>query len=88
MKEATASARESDEKSAAVEGKVSHVVAPTTGGSPALQSMTFQPGEGIGLTIVKRLCDLLDASLEVASSADTGTAFRVLFPKHFLSLRS
>jgi signal transduction histidine kinase len=42
-----------------------------------------QPGEGIGLSIVKRLCELLDASLEMASSAETGTTFRVVFPRTY-----
>ncbi len=42
----------------------------------------LHPSEGIGLSIVKRLCELLDASLEVASSAGTGTTFRVVFPRH------
>jgi len=39
-------------------------------------------GEGIGLAIVKRLCELLDASLHVASSAE-GTAFRVTLPRAY-----
>jgi signal transduction histidine kinase len=38
------------------------------------------PGEGLGLTIVKRLCDLLDASLEVESQVGVGTRFRILLP--------
>lgn len=38
------------------------------------------PGEGIGLSIIKRLCELLEASLELISSGDNGTAFRVVFP--------
>lgn len=83
LKEATASARESDEKAAAIEGKISKVVEPAPGGSSAVRSMVFQPGEGIGLSIVKRLCELLDASIEVASSSDTGTTFRVVFPRHY-----
>lgn len=40
-------------------------------------------GEGIGLSIVKRLCELLDAELEVATASApgaTGTTFRVHFP--------
>lgn len=84
LKEATASARESDEKAAAIDGVASRVVAPAPGGLPAERSSVFQPGEGIGLTIVKRLCELLDASLEVASSSTAGTTFRMVFPLHYL----
>jgi len=40
-----------------------------------------QPGEGIGLTIVKRLCELLDASLELATKPGQGTTFRVILPR-------
>ena len=42
-----------------------------------------EPGEGIGLSIVKRLCDLLDASIEVKSAKNTGTTFRILFPRRY-----
>jgi signal transduction histidine kinase len=42
-----------------------------------------EPGEGIGLSIVKRLAELLHASIEVESSADRGTTFRVFFPKQY-----
>jgi signal transduction histidine kinase len=38
-------------------------------------------GEGIGLSIVKRLCELLDATLELHSEANKGTTFRVRFPR-------
>jgi signal transduction histidine kinase len=40
-------------------------------------------GEGIGLSIVKRLCDMLDATIEMSSSPDTGTSFRILFPRQY-----
>jgi signal transduction histidine kinase len=40
-------------------------------------------GEGIGLAIVKRLCELLDASVEVETREGTGTTFRVVFPRHY-----
>lgn len=42
----------------------------------------LHPGEGIGLTIVKRLCDLLDARLEVESNAN-GSVFCVIFPMQY-----
>ncbi|AKD57131.1 sensor histidine kinase [Spirosoma radiotolerans] len=34
-------------------------------------------GEGVGLQIVKRLCDLLDANLEIESQSGRGTLFRI-----------
>lgn len=40
-------------------------------------------GEGLGLSIVKRLCDLLDAAVEVESREDEGTTFRILFPRRY-----
>ena len=48
-----------------------------------LHALRGDPGEGIGLSIVKRLCEILDASLEIESIRDKGTTFRILFPKHF-----
>ena len=38
------------------------------------------PGEGVGLSIVKRLCELLDASLELETSPGKGSTFRVVLP--------
>jgi len=40
-------------------------------------------GEGIGLSIVKRLSDLLNATIELESSAEVGTIFRVMLPRHY-----
>lgn len=42
-------------------------------------------GEGIGLSIVKRLCEMLDASIELESSAGEGTTFRIMFPRRYQS---
>ncbi len=44
-----------------------------------------EPGEGIGLSIVKRLCEMLDATIEVQSVVGVGTRFRVYFPRHYNS---
>lgn len=48
-----------------------------------LHALRGDAGEGIGLSIVKRLCEILDASLEIESIRDKGTTFRILFPKHY-----
>jgi len=42
-------------------------------------------GEGIGLSIVKRLAELLDATVEVQTQEGTGTTFRVLLPRRYTS---
>lgn len=42
-----------------------------------------QPGEGLGLSIVKRLCELLDATIELNSEIGVGTTFRVLLPRRY-----
>lgn len=40
-------------------------------------------GEGIGLSIVKRLCELLDASIELETQRGRGTTFRIVFPARY-----
>ena len=42
-----------------------------------------QRGEGVGLSIVKRLSDLLNATIELESSAELGTIFRVILPRRY-----
>jgi signal transduction histidine kinase len=41
------------------------------------------PGEGVGLSIVKRLCELLEASLELATKPGHGSTFRVILPSRY-----
>jgi signal transduction histidine kinase len=40
-------------------------------------------GEGVGLAIVKRLCELLEATMELQTEPGKGTTFRVKFPLHY-----
>ena len=44
-----------------------------------------EAGEGIGLSIVKRLCEMLDATIELKSETGVGTSVRILFPRHYNS---
>lgn len=54
--------------------------------APSLHRRVSRPsrhqraGEGIGLSIVKRLTELLDSTVEVESVYGAGTTFRILFP--------
>jgi signal transduction histidine kinase len=45
-------------------------------------------GEGIGLSIVKRLCELLGTAIEVKSGPDAGTEFRLSFPADMAGSRA
>jgi signal transduction histidine kinase len=82
LKEATATARETDAK----EANCLHVLTEAPGAAKiARQSRAQHAGKGIGLSIVKRLCELLGASVELASSPYTGSTFRVLFPRSYKS---
>ena len=47
-----------------------------------------EAGEGIGLSIVKRLCEMLDATIELKSEPNVGTSVRILFPRHYNSFSS
>ena len=44
-----------------------------------------EAGEGIGLSIVKRLCEMLDATIELKSEPNVGTSVRIFFPRHYNS---
>ena len=41
------------------------------------------PGEGIGRSIVERLCELLDAAVEMESDPGKGTTLRIVFPRRY-----
>jgi signal transduction histidine kinase len=57
--------------------------APAPGRAEAAAAGAEEAGEGIGLSIVKRLCEMLDATLEMKSVEGAGTSFRILFPRSY-----
>ena len=73
------------EQEAKKAGQDSTFVAP----APVLSSESMHrpdyqaPGEGIGLSIVKKLCELLDASLEFETERGKGSTFRVILPRRY-----
>jgi hypothetical protein len=69
-------AAEAEASSAAAQA---HVPAPAPT-LPSASSSAPPHGEGVGLSIVKRLCELLDASIELSTEPGKGTTFRVTFP--------
>lgn len=64
-------------------GQVAHVSRADVPASESAHAPVLPPGEGIGLSIVKRLCTLLDATIEIDSLRGQGTTFRVVFPKSY-----
>lgn len=65
------------------EDKVTHIDEEDAGVSePGFTHQADKHGEGIGLSIVKRLCELLDATVAVDSDA-SGTRFEILLPRDY-----
>ena len=84
LKEATDAAQDVEQHAPMEEAEsLAHDPAPTLASESAARGQRLPPGEGIGLSIVKRLCELLDASIELQSDAGQGTTFRVIFPRRY-----
>ncbi len=83
LQEATEVAEEGAEESAVKQESPAKVA--TSGVVPLVDSRPVhqEAGEGIGLSIVKRLAELLDASVELESSPEQGTTFRILLPRRY-----
>jgi signal transduction histidine kinase len=73
LKRATDEAHEVEQRDAA----------PTLASQTSTTPQPAPEGEGIGLSIVKRLCELLDATIELESPSGKGTTFRVTFPVRY-----
>ena len=78
LQEATADARHAEKNG----GEGARAPA-STAIPPDPRPVHQERGEGIGLSIVKRLCELLDAAIELDSKPDVGTVFRIVLPRHY-----
>jgi signal transduction histidine kinase len=84
LREATEMARDVEDAAPPAEaGSLSTQPAQTLTSESPSRNPGVPSGEGIGLSIVKRLCELLDASIEVQSASGQGTTFRVIFPRSY-----
>lgn len=83
LQQATEEAQEVEDKDAATSPLENNDPAPTLTSLSSHQAQQPPLREGIGLTIVKRLCELLDASIELQTSPGEGTTFRVSFPINY-----
>ena len=80
LKEASDEAHAPEEESALPGSSIQADRAATLPSQSQAHAAAPPPGEGIGLSIVKRLCELLDASLELETAEGQGSTFRVTFP--------
>jgi two-component sensor histidine kinase len=83
LQQATEEAQEVEDKDAATSSSESSDPAPTLTSLSSQQAPRVPLREGIGLSIVKRLCELLGASIELQTSPGEGTTFRVSFPINY-----
>jgi len=83
LETATNESRQVDEQAGQAQDPPRAEPGPAGKAQPDRRPVHQEQGEGIGLSIVKRLCELLDASMELESVPGTGTTFRVVFPRHY-----
>jgi signal transduction histidine kinase len=84
LKQATEESHEVESRAAAAgEPLGANAPAVTLPSQSAHRSPQALSGEGIGLSIIKRLCELLDASIELETASGEGTTFRVTFPRSY-----
>jgi signal transduction histidine kinase len=85
LKQATVEAQSVEERAESEhQASVPTDPAPTLPSQSVRYSQQLPSGEGIGLSIVKRLCEVLDAGLELETAEGQGTTFRVTFPRKYL----
>ncbi|HTT04759.1 MAG TPA: sensor histidine kinase [Steroidobacteraceae bacterium] len=65
------------------DGKLPQPLQGVTPHGVVARSISSESGEGIGLSIVKRLCEMLDATMEMHSVEGEGTTFKIFFPRQY-----
>jgi signal transduction histidine kinase len=83
LKEATEEAQIVEGQPEAGSSEIQAQPAPTLPSQSMRRPPNQEPGEGIGLSIVKRICELLNASLELETEPGKGSTFRVIFPRRY-----
>jgi signal transduction histidine kinase len=83
IEESTLEAQAVEQGSAAQSSSAGTKAAPAMPPPVASGYAPQQPGEGVGLAIVKRLCELLDATLELKTDCQRGSVFRVVLPRYY-----
>lgn len=83
LKQATEEAQDVTDKNTPTGSSENNDPAPTLASLSSNQTSRSPSREGIGLTIVKRLCEILDASMELQTSPGEGTTFRISFPLRY-----
>ncbi len=84
--EATRNARDTDAappRGPAAEADLSDAAEPATAAHSADAEAVAHHGEGVGLAIVRRLCELLDATMEAVARPERGSTFRVVLPRDY-----
>jgi len=76
---------EATRENQAISGQAEEMPAELSSAKPSSSEteVNHASGEGIGLSIVKRLCELLDASIELQTQRGRGTTFRIVFPRQY-----
>lgn len=82
--EATKSAQDAGDSNPEDKSTADEAKAPTSSSESEAQHPAEITGEGVGLSIVKRLCELLNASIELETSPGKGTTFRVILPRRYV----
>jgi signal transduction histidine kinase len=81
LQRATEQAHDTEERAARAEDPSARSSsAPTLPSGDSARTTRAPSGEGIGLSIVKRLCELMNASIELETAPGRGTTFRIRLP--------